>query len=228
MKDKIENFIIQRKQLVELLNEENKKNFSEIYTYVCSLNLKEHKREEALLDILGIMLKIQEENKSFNKIIGGDIKEFCNSIIKSSNNEKKLFKKGKNFFDIVTQCFFIMLSIYTLIDYIPLLIEKHKIVNFNLTVAFLVQTLILIGFYLTIFRYIENKGFDKKNKKIIISIIFIIFLGILFMIWIWIKYDKYILMTISGHLVLILICGFWLIEIINLLISRAKIKNMKK
>lgn len=79
------------------LNETNWHLYKSITTYIQNSNLSEVEKEEALQQVMDMMLQAQMENKSVNLFIGEDYEEFCKSIIEEYNCGKSKIYKGLNY-----------------------------------------------------------------------------------------------------------------------------------
>lgn len=82
------------KEMVQLNNEkrklltaENEAAYSDMLIYLRLTSVPQKQMEELLLEILDHLLEAQEDGKTAHDIFGGDLKAYCDELIKSSEHQ---------------------------------------------------------------------------------------------------------------------------------------------
>ncbi|GAA0182017.1 hypothetical protein SH2C18_44650 [Clostridium sediminicola] len=147
------------------LTGEYKKTYEEIIVYLRTSRLIDVDAEEAVGDILTMLLEGQERKTDIHNILGSDIKDFCDNIISSYGNHDKRQRLRQNI-----QIILLSLIISTFFSYVN--IELPKILNnsqswvtFNISVAMLLMIFILSISSYILATFFINGHFEKDIKK---------------------------------------------------------------
>lgn len=188
---------------------------------VCYIRVKltEEDSEEAINDILDMLLGAQERGENLYDFVGGDYKVFCNSIVEEYREENKFYEM-KNVKTILLGVikvapFFIALScIVDLSSINPITFNSLWNTNFNLkiiTVAGLVLTIPMI--YLVFNIMINSNG--KKKDFILMFLGNLLYIGILVAIGYFFR--SFTLISIPNYFICLVVS--LVIVIINLMLS---------
>jgi len=107
-----------RGKFTKELNDRDLKNFNDITEYIGLSSLRLIEQEIIFQQILDMMLEAKKEGKFASEVIGDDIKDFCDSIIKETNYNKSVFLIGFNYLEILLQTgliYLLMIFIFSLI-----------------------------------------------------------------------------------------------------------------
>ncbi|APF26565.1 hypothetical protein NPD7_3020 [Clostridium sporogenes] len=201
-------------KLSETLNDTNDETFTNIACYLRASSLSERQCEESIHEILDMFLTAENNKESIENIIGNDPKEFCDEIIQSYATKK--FSKENVIVNlkIILNGFFILWTINIVFDYIPNMIKsKSLLLNYNFSLPFIINTLLITILSFGIFNYIGKTAFKQDDSNLNFDIKFIL-LYIIFMIisvLMWRKLNKIILFTAKIHYILIFVIISYLI-----------------
>ncbi|MCY6957567.1 DUF1048 domain-containing protein [Clostridium brassicae] len=90
-------FRILRLKEQKKLNPRNSMVYKSIVKYIQNSTLTSYQKEEALQQIMDMILQAQIENKNINAFIGNDLEEFCDSIISEYNLNLSFIYKTLDF-----------------------------------------------------------------------------------------------------------------------------------
>lgn len=212
--DNIKELVKLTNKLSETLNDINHETFTNITCYLRASSLSERQCEESIHEILDMFLTAENNNESIENIIGNDPKEFCDEIIESYATKKFSKENAIVNLKIILNGFFILWTINIVFDYIPNMIKsKSLLLNYNFSLSFIINTLLITVLSFGIFNYIGKTTFKQDDSNLSFDTKFIL-LYITFMVisvLMWHKLNKIILFTTKIHYVLIFIAISYLI-----------------
>ncbi len=211
--DSIKELIKSTNKLSESLNDENDEIFTNIACYLRASSLSERECEESIQEILDMFLTAETNKESIENIIGNNPQKFCDEIVQSYSAKKFSWENILVNSKIILNSFFILWTINIIFDYIPKMVKsKSLILNFNFSLPFVINTLLITILSFGVFNYVGKTAFKKESNKVF-SIKFML-LYIIFMIisiFMWKKLSKIILFTTKIHYVLIFVAISYLI-----------------
>lgn len=102
------------------LNEINKETFKNLSAYILNSHIKEVEKEEALNQIMDMILQAQNENKDLNLIIGKDHEKFCAEVVEEYYLGKPLLYRILNYIQrstlVICICLFFVFFIKRHLD----------------------------------------------------------------------------------------------------------------
>jgi len=208
----------------KMLNKENDEVYTDIVCYLRVSLLEDVKTEEIISDILDMFLRSQEEGKAIEEIIGDDYKAFCDSIIESVEPKKFSLARLKESVFIIVDCFFILLTIDLVLNYLPKVIKYKILSNYAFSVSFFINSVIIIILAVGIVNYIGRNSFSLTKNKPSKVTYFLIWLGFVVtfsaIIFTTFKLSKYELFSVNICVVIIPVAIYWIYKKIPL-IARA-------
>lgn len=149
-------------ELSEKLTPENNQIYTDIVLYLRLSKLSEIDAEDAIGDILEMLIDAQERNQNARDIFGEDIKEFCENIINSYGYNKN--SKLKYFFQIASMCI-IFTTIYNYVfEELPNIIKGNQSwFTLNYSLSMLINTIVVTVFSYLLLTYIGKPTFKKDN-----------------------------------------------------------------
>ncbi len=161
----------QNNKLDELISDENQEVFTDIICYLRNSDLSDYNIEVVRNDITTMVLDGQKRGDSIEQVIGGDYREFCDSII-DTFPKKTLIEKLLETTDLICFCMAILLTIHLLlsketIDIIKNLVTKQPI-DFTYTISLgtvMGMVAIMIAAVLLVKAILDNIFSGKEKKK---------------------------------------------------------------
>lgn len=160
----------QNNKLDELIANENQEVFTDIICYLRNSDLSDYNIEVVRSDITNMVLEGQKRGDSIEQVIGGDYKEFCDSIIdtfpKKSWGEKLLETT-----DLICFCVAILMTIHFVfsketIDIIKNLVTKQPVdFTYTVTLGTVLGLAAIIIAAVFLVKAILNDIFAEKEKK---------------------------------------------------------------
>lgn len=196
------------------------KEYDELVTNVIAYvkcELTQDDGEEAVNDILDILLGAQERGENLNEVVG-DYKIFCDEVIKSYKEDDKLYflKNVKDFIKIGfgMAFFFIALDVLLKLKDVKIItLDNLEQTNYAFTFVPILNTIISTIFAYIILKVIVRLDEEIQPKSILKSksfylmwIINIALTGI--MVFIGLKFRNLTLITIPNYLVVLTISIF--------------------
>lgn len=161
--DSLKKEINQNYELSKKLSKEYSDIYNEIVLYLRASKLNDTDAQEAISDILTMLIDGQERNITVQEVLGHDLKEFCDNTINSYEPNKRF-----NIL-VILQYILMFIGISTGINYI--FIVRPKIINdikhlfiFNYSLSMLINTLTISIMAGIIIKYFFN-GYLELNKK---------------------------------------------------------------
>lgn len=151
-------------KISENLNGENLKIYTDFVCYLRVSNLKKEEQEEIINDVLLMFLQWQQEGKSIENMVGGNLKKFTDNIIAAVNPNKTLFQKIKENLGIIIECFCIMLTIDFIFLYLNKVVKGNISINYDYDLAMFLRTIIFVGFSYLFVNYIGKNSFKLSIK----------------------------------------------------------------
>lgn len=206
-------------ELSKKLSKEYNAIYGEITIYLRASKLSDVDAEDAVSDILSMIIDGQERNAAIEEMFGYDLKGFCDNIINSYNpyNKKSKFRE---FFQLIL----IMTCIGTFWGYVNVELPKivkgnQPFVAFHYSFAMLLNTIIMGTVSLIIVKLIcksslelnktnQNKFYFKRDFPLII--LFIATTSVLVISGLFL--GNIILFTTKIHYVLIFMAALFLIN----------------
>lgn len=201
---------------------------TKIIVYI-RVKLSEKDAEEAINDILDMLLGAQNRGEDLYTIIGNDYKVFCDEIIKSYSEENKWYflLKFKEIAIVVLAMFpfFIALNCIAKIGSIkPFSINALYNAHYNLDIIPIVGIFIAMPIVYFLLNYIaENPEKDNKKDLLIFFIVQIVNIGVLVAIGYYFR--KVVLLSIPNYFVCFIISIIVLIGYIIYLTKSLKEPN---
>ncbi|SHK55845.1 hypothetical protein SAMN02745163_04023 [Clostridium cavendishii DSM 21758] len=204
------------------INKEYSELVTDIIAYV-KCELTQDDGEEAVNDILDILLGAQERGEDLN-IVVGDYKIFCDEVIKSYKDDNKLYflKNVKEFIQIGLGMafFFIALDVILKLKDVKIItLDNLEQTNYSFTLVPILNTIISVIFAYIIIKVIIRLDEKKQSRNILKSksfylmwIINIALIGI--MVVIGLKFRNIILIAIPNYLVVLTVAIFVLVTYI--------------
>ena len=152
-----------RSKLTNELSDRDIKNFNDITEYIGLSSLRLIEQEIIFQQILDMMLEAKKEGKFASEVIGDDIKDFCDSIIKETNYNKSVFLIGFNYLEILLQTGLI----YLLMIFIFSLIRNGWGSSFKNLDVFYIDIVTVISLFIVIVLvnfFIRRKQIFKRKK----------------------------------------------------------------
>ncbi|HEY5561929.1 MAG TPA: hypothetical protein VIK72_09295 [Clostridiaceae bacterium] len=209
------------------LNETNAKIFIDIVCYLRVSSIEEKEKEDIISEILDMFLRYQEENKPIEEAIGKDYKGFCDSIIESVKPKKLTLNKAWEYFKMIIISVLVLLTINFIMNYIPKAIKSKAIINYELNLGFLVGIIIIMALSIGIVDYIGKNSFKSSKTKHSKKVTFLVGAGFglsfALLVLLTYKLSSFVLFSINGYVVFIVICFYWLFK----LIKKVKLKLKK-
>lgn len=181
-----------KKQCRELMKKNNKrekaihKNNDELYTnmivYLRGSDMTEYNQELVREDLIEMILDGQNRGDDIQKVIGDNYKEICDEIIESMPKKTKLQKIG-DFIETSLMIIWILGIIAIAQTVISNFIVGKGNWEFNLTLGYIINTIIMIISANLIVKYVCKTAFNNGSKKVSFIktwIICAIVLGVLF------------------------------------------------
>ncbi|MGG5461133.1 hypothetical protein [Clostridium sp. B9] len=200
---------------------------------VCYIRVKltEKDSEEAINDILDMLLGAQERGENLYDFIGGDYKEFCNRIVEEYRGNNKLYEM-KNIKSIILSVikvapFFIALNCITELGAInPLNFNSLWNSSFNLKLLPLAGLILSVPMIYLVFGIIISSN-GKKKDFVFMFLGNLCYIGILVLIGYYSR--KFILISIPNYFICLIISTIvvliFIIWSIKLLIDSKKGKS---
>ncbi|PIH03849.1 DUF1129 domain-containing protein [Clostridium combesii] len=211
--DSIKDLVKSTNELSETLNDINQEIFTNIVCYLRASSLSERECEESIQEILDMFLTAENNKESVENIIGNNPQKFCDEIVQSYSAKKFSWENILVNSRIILNGFFILWTINIIFDYIPQIIKsKSLLLNFNFSLPFVINTLLITILSFAVFNYIGKTAFKEESNKIFVikfMLLYIIFMII--SVFMWKKLSKIILFTTKIHYVLIFIAISYLI-----------------
>ncbi|KOR26308.1 DUF1048 domain-containing protein [Clostridium sp. L74] len=211
--DSIKELIKSTNELSETLNDANQETFTNIACYLRASSLSERECEESIQEILDMFLTAETNKESIENIIGNNPQKFCDEIVQSYSAKKFSWENILVNSRIILNSFLILWTINIIFDYIPnMLKSKSLLLNFNFSLPFVINTLLITILSFGVFNYVGKTAFKKESNKVFgikFMLLYIIFMII--SIFMWKKLSKIILFTIKIHYVLIFVAISYLI-----------------
>lgn len=135
----------------------NKKIYNQLISYISSFQIQEDELIGIKLDILYMTLNAQQRGESLTEVVGGDYKQFCDSIVKESS-KKTIVTKIRDIF--ISFSFILNISI-VIILIINAFIDIDNICN--ITLGNVVFIIINVGAIKLLLYYAKRK--DLYNRK---------------------------------------------------------------
>ncbi|MHC1685155.1 MAG: DUF1048 domain-containing protein [Clostridiaceae bacterium] len=206
-------------ELSKKLSKEYDDVYGELVIYLRTSKLSDVDAEDAISDILAMLIDGEERNATIEEILGDDLKGFCDNIISSYESAPKKFNLRENL-----QYIIIIICIGTFWSYVNIEVPKiikgaQSYLTFNYSVAMLLNTVIMgISTIITVKYLITgNLEIDKKKrrKKSIIEYfkIYGLFLAtVAILVASQLYLGKFILFTTKVYFVVIFITALFLIK----------------
>lgn len=187
-------------ELSKKLNSEYENLYIDIVGYIRFSSLTERQSEEAINDILDIMLGAQERGEDVFNVINDDYKKFCDDVIEAHKDEKQGFKNSIVIFEIYVGAVILLIFIDFISQKIDEYIELKKLsfdYSLSLTPIILAICSTIIAVKLLEYlgkhnmsKFVNEKGKEafKTNLKlfiklwIILSIITALAVGLMFIL----------------------------------------------
>lgn len=133
--------------------------------------LTEEDSEEAINDILDILLEAQERKEDLHKVVGDDFKKFCDNFIEVYKEESKFyfFRKLKELLSICIKMFpfFLALNIFEKSPREVTSFSDFANYSYNFTISPILRTLFFGGIsYWIVYLISKESIISKKSKRI--------------------------------------------------------------
>lgn len=212
--DSIKKLVKSTNELSKSLNDENDEIFTNIACYLRASSLSERQCEESIHEILDMFLTAEANKESIKNIIENNPQEFCDEIIESFATRKLSWENIIVNLRIILNGFFILWTINIIFDYIPKMIKtKNLILNFNFSLPFIINTILITILSFGVFNYIGKTAFNQHASNLSFNIKFIVLyiVFIIISVLMWQNLRTIILFTTKMHYVLIFIVLCYLI-----------------
>ena len=146
------------------LTEENLKIYTDFVCYLRVSDLREEEQEEIINDVLLMFLQWQQEGKSIENMVGGNLKKFADDTIAAVNPHKTMIKKVIENLGIIIECFCIMLTIDFVFLYLNKVIKGNTNISYDFDLSMLFRGVIFISLAFYIINYIGKNSFDLSRK----------------------------------------------------------------
>ncbi|MBE6053894.1 MAG: hypothetical protein E7212_08265 [Clostridium sartagoforme] len=146
------------------LTEENIKIYTDFVCYLRVSDLREEEQEEIISDVLLMFLQWQQEGKSIENMVGGNLKKFADDTIAAVNPHKTMIKKIIENLGIIIECFCIMLTIDFVFLYLNKVIKGNTNISYDFDLSMLFRGVIFISLAFYIINYIGKNSFDLSRK----------------------------------------------------------------
>lgn len=183
-KNKLKELQYHNNKLDEMIKEENQAIFTDIVCYIKIADISEYNREIVRRDISEMIIEAQNRGENIDDVIGGDYKEFCDSIIESLP-KRTAKERIIEFFDIVclSLSVFSVINIFLSTDTWKMAADFIKGAKPNLTMeisyGFFVSTAVIVIVAYMIIRYIcMNVFVEKKEPGKMTSALYGVFVGL--------------------------------------------------
>lgn len=166
-------------ELSKRLSKEYDDVYGEMVLYLRNSKLSDIDAEDAIGDILAMLLEGQERGAEVEDILGSDLKEFCDNIISSYGNGTRRIKARE-----FVQLSLLLVVISTFWGYVNIELPKvtkgfQSWVTFNFSLAMLLNIVIMSASACFIVKYVLKSNFEKdqnarKKKSRIESFIIVV------------------------------------------------------
>ncbi|MGE5629064.1 MAG: DUF1129 family protein [Solirubrobacterales bacterium] len=205
-------------EISKSLNEENNKIYTDILCYLRTSMPETVKTEEIISDILDMFLSGQYQGKSAKDIIGNDYKLFCDSIIESVEINSFSIQVFKENALLIVNCFFILLTINVIFEYIPLVLKSGSITNYGVSAGFIINSIIITSLATGIVMFVGKNSFNlsgEKGKKYYFALWLGLSIIFFLIIIISLKFSKYYILSINPYFVFIAIILYWIFRLVK-------------
>lgn len=153
-------------KISEKLNKDNTKIYTDFVCYLRVSDLKAEEQEEIISDVLVMFLNWQQEGKSIEAMVGGDMKKFADEAIDAVNPHKSIFKNFKENLIMIIECSCILLTINFVFEYLAKIIKGTTGISYVFDLSMLLSWAIIIGISYCAVNYIGKNSFKitKKGK----------------------------------------------------------------
>lgn len=195
----------------------NKKIYNQIISYISSFQIQEDELISIKLDILYMALNAQQRGESLTEVVGGDYKQFCDSIVNESS-KKTIVTKIRDIF--LSFSFTLNISI-VIILIINAFIDIDNI--FTISLGNVVLMVINVAAIKLLLYHAKRK--DLYNKKFnVIGLFYLVVLILSTVLLVKLHYVKLYKFTVI-QLIIIAIVSLLPALIIKTLINKNKIYN---
>ena len=176
----------QNNQLDKMIKDENQEVFTDLICYLRGSDLSEYNIEVVRNDLTEMVLSAQERGEGIEQVVGGDYKEFCDSIIETFP-KKSFFEKLMDAIDTLIFCGAILMSVYTVLnkDFIKMIQDLIQNKKSDFLISYsqgsMVSLVVIILFAVFLVNFVISNSLKKQplKEKIIISVSCVLYSGVL-------------------------------------------------
>lgn len=151
-------------KISENLTKENLEIYTDFVCYLRMSDLREEEQEEIISDVLLMFLEWQQEGKSIENMVGGNLKRFADDTIVAVNPHKTMVEKIKENLAIIIECFCIMLTIDFVFVYLHKVIKGNISISYDYDLSMLFRWVIFAGLAYWFINYIGKNSFELSRK----------------------------------------------------------------
>ncbi len=190
------------------------------------VSLTEADAEEAINDIVEMLLGAQSRGEDLEAIIGEDYKRFCDEIIEAYKYEEKMYFLS-NIKEIAWIClkalpFFIAIDcIFSVNKESGFSIHNLWKLNYKLSILPIIETVGAVPVVYSIINYIGKNTEDNKKKDfLIIFMINMMYIG--FVAFMYFLFKNKVIFSISNYLICLILSAIIIIGHVYYLIKKSK------
>lgn len=141
--------------------------YGEIVIYLRTSKLSDVDAEDAISDILAMLIDGQERNATIEEILGDDLQGFCDNIIASYESGQKKFNLREKLQTILIVIFMGVFWDYVSTEIPKIIKGTQSYLTFNYSSSMLLNTIIMGFSVIILFKYLikANLSKDKDIKR---------------------------------------------------------------